>query len=85
MWLTYPQKRVSNEVLPHFRTTFQKPPRPQRHPMDEKYLCGFDPFGKTLKQCVEHWQTCRTEICQIKAVTWRDLKDQLIMEWRARR
>ena len=35
-----------------------------RHPLDKVYACGFDPFGKSLRVCAEHWKGCKNPACE---------------------
>lgn len=82
MWLRY---WPSNDVLPHYRTSGTATGHTldtQRQPMDRIYDCGFDPRGKTLKQCVDHWESCGKLQCQAKALNWFDLKNELLRTWR---
>lgn len=72
---------VRSQRLPHFRTSFDSQAG-TRHPLDYKYDCGFDPLGKTLKQCADHWRTCKSAECQTKAQNWADLKDEIAISYR---
>lgn len=32
--------------------------------MDAVYRCGFDPLGKSLHECHEHWKRCTHGDCK---------------------
>jgi hypothetical protein len=68
---------VKSTRLPHYRTSFVDQ-REFRHPLDDKYRCGFDPKDKNLRQCVDHWRKCDSESCTRKFHDYQNLKDELL-------
>lgn len=45
----------------------------ERHPLDRKYRCGFDPHGVTNKRYREHIAGCTHPDCVERQERWRQL------------
>lgn len=38
------------------------------------YSCGYDPRGKSLKETVQHWASCKSSQCQTMHARWPETK-----------